>query len=89
MGAWRRFKSSKRPTGGLMTSIRAFFGSKCPDCRADILQAAPSNNRMPGEEKAWCPRCDHRFTADQLSRKAKPGLLKRLFGAMGRSESLS
>ena len=67
-------------TWGPMTSVRAFFGSKCPDCRADILQAAPSTNRMPGEEKAWCPTCDHRFSAEQLARGGQGGLLKRLFG---------
>ncbi|HUR68871.1 MAG TPA: hypothetical protein VM370_06460 [Candidatus Thermoplasmatota archaeon] len=64
-----------------MTAIRDFFGSKCPDCRADILQPAPSSNRMPGEEKAWCPACDHRFSVEQLARgKSTGGLLKKLFG---------
>ena len=63
-----------------MPAIRDFFGSKCPDCRADILQPAPSTNRMPGEEKAWCPACDHRFSATDLAGRRQPGLLKRLFG---------
>ncbi|HET6404358.1 MAG TPA: hypothetical protein VFH78_06905 [Candidatus Thermoplasmatota archaeon] len=63
-----------------MPSVRDHFGSNCPSCRADILQAAPSNNRMPGEEKAWCPSCDARFSADDLARKKQGGLLKRLFG---------
>lgn len=63
-----------------MPAIRDFFGSKCPDCRSDILQAAPSSNRMPGEEKAWCPSCDHRFTLEQLAGSRKGGMLKRLFG---------
>lgn len=63
-----------------MPAIRDFFGSKCPDCRTDILQQAPSKNRMPGEDKAWCPSCDHTFTVAQLAQPAKGGLLKRLFG---------
>lgn len=63
-----------------MSSVRAFFGSNCPSCRADILQAAPSSNRMPGEEKAWCPSCQARFGADDLARAGKGSLLKRLFG---------
>jgi ssDNA-binding Zn-finger/Zn-ribbon topoisomerase 1 len=67
-----------------MAAIRDFFGSNCPDCRTDILQAAPSENRMPGEEKAWCPACDHRFTAEQLATQAKGGILKRLFGGRPR-----
>lgn len=63
-----------------MPSVREHFGSKCPHCRADILQAAPSTNRMPGEEKAWCPSCQTRFSADDLARKAGGSFLKRLFG---------
>lgn len=64
-----------------MASVRDFFGSKCPTCRADILQAAPSTNRMPGEEKAWCPSCQSRFSADDLAKGAtRGGLMKRLFG---------
>jgi len=63
-----------------MPTVRDFFGSKCPSCRADILQAAPSTNRMPGEEKAWCPSCQTRFGVQELSRPSKQGLLKRLFG---------
>lgn len=64
-----------------MTAIRDFFGSSCPDCRADILQAAPSSNRMPGEEKAWCPSCQHRFSVQDLAGKPAGGFLKRLFGS--------
>ena len=63
-----------------MPAIRDFFGSKCPDCRTDILQQAPSKNRMPGEQKAWCATCDHTFTIEQLSARSKGSLLKRLFG---------
>lgn len=63
-----------------MPAVRDFFGSNCPDCRSDILQAAPSTNRMPGEEKAWCPSCQHRFSAEDLARAGKPSILKRLFG---------
>ena len=61
-------------------AVRDFFGSKCPSCRLDILQAAPSTNRMPGEEKAWCPSCQSRFSAEDLSAKRKGGFLKRVFG---------
>ena len=62
-----------------MSAIRAYLGSSCPSCHKDILQAAPSTNRMPGEEKAWCASCNTRFSADQLARP-KAGFLKRLFG---------
>ena len=63
-----------------MTAVRDFVGSNCPSCHHDILQLAPSTNRMPGEDKAWCPSCDARFSAEDLSRGQKTGLLKRLFG---------
>ena len=63
-----------------MPSVRDLIGSNCPSCRADILQAAPSTNRMPGEEKAWCPSCQTRFGVDDLARSTKGSLLKRLFG---------
>lgn len=63
-----------------MSAVRDFFGSNCPSCRQDILQACPSTNRMPGADKAWCPRCDARFTADQLANVRKPSIMKRLFG---------
>lgn len=63
-----------------MSAIRAYLGSNCPSCSKDILQAAPSTNRMPGEEKAWCASCGTRFSAEQLARAPKGGLLKKLFG---------
>lgn len=71
-----------RPPGGWMPALRDFLGSPCPRCRRDILQAAPSSNRMPGEERAWCPRCDTRFSVDDLSRRKSgaTGLIRRIFG---------
>lgn len=64
-----------------MAHIRDFFGSNCPHCRADILQQAPSANRMPGEERAWCPSCQAKMTLDELQRAPRRGsFLKRLFG---------
>ena len=63
-----------------MAALRDYVGSKCPSCRTDILQQAPSSNRMPGEAKAWCPTCDKRFSVTELSQVQKGGLLKRLFG---------
>lgn len=65
-----------------MSSLRSFLGSPCPRCRRDILQAAPSTNRMPGEERAWCPACNTRFSADDLARKPRSGknIFRRLFG---------
>lgn len=64
-----------------MAEIRDFFGSKCPSCASDILQAAPSTNRMPSNGLAWCPSCDARLSVDDLQRrKGGPSLLKRLFG---------
>lgn len=66
-----------------MASLRDHFGSRCPACRNDILQQAPSANRMPGQDLAWCPSCDRRFALGDLQRAARPGpagLLRRLFG---------
>lgn len=69
-----------------MPALRDFFGSKCPSCTNDILQAEPSTNRMPGPERAWCPSCHAAFTAEQLARKPTAGsILKRLFGGKPRS----
>ena len=67
-----------------MSDLREFLGAKCPCCSKDILQQAPSTNRMPGKELAWCPTCKSTLTLDDLARRArKPrsaGLLARLFG---------
>lgn len=61
--------------------VRDFFGSKCPCCAKDILQQAPSKNRMPGQALAWCPTCDARLGIEDLQRKpSAAGFLKRLFG---------
>ena len=63
--------------------VRDYFGSKCPCCAKDILQQAPSNNRMPGQALAWCPTCDARLGLADLQRSNKPsvtGFMKRLFG---------
>lgn len=62
-------------------TLRDFLGSKCPSCRSDILQAAPSSNRMPGEDRAWCPACQGRFSVEDLTRsKAGSGsIFRRLF----------
>ena len=61
--------------------LRDYFGSKCPCCARDILQQAPSTNRMPGQAYAWCPTCDARLSIDDLRRRAgASGFLKRLFG---------
>lgn len=62
--------------------LRDFFGATCPCCARDILQPAPSTNRMPGEARAWCPSCDAKLTLADLAQR-KPGVggfLKRLFG---------
>lgn len=65
-----------------MASVRDFVGAPCPHCKNDILQQAPSTNRMPGEARAWCPSCQHRFGVEELSRGVRPakGILRRLFG---------
>ena len=64
-----------------MPALRDSFGSTCPACAKDILQAEPSSNRMPGPERAWCPTCHAAFTAEQLSKRSGPAsMLKRLFG---------
>lgn len=71
-----------------MPSVREFLGSKCPSCKNDILQAAPSTNRMPGADLAWCPSCKSTLTAEQLARggpRASGGLLGKLFGRPQRS----
>lgn len=61
--------------------LRDFYGSKCPCCAKDILQQAPSSNRMPGQALAWCPTCDARLSLSDLQRKPSPAtFLKRLFG---------
>ena len=67
-----------------MPAFREFLGSKCPCCAKDILQQAPTSNRMPGKEVAWCPTCKSTLTLDELNarvgRSARPSLLARLFG---------
>lgn len=64
-----------------MPALRDFFGTSCPCCSQDILQQAPSTNRMPGEERAWCPSCNAKLSVEQLSQKrGGMGFLKRLFG---------
>lgn len=63
-----------------MAAIRDFFGTNCPHCAKDILQQAPSTNRMPGAELAFCPSCRTQFSLADLQRGAKPSLLGRLFG---------
>lgn len=69
-----------------MPALRDFFGSDCPSCTKDILQAEPSKNRMPGPERAWCPTCQSAFTVEQLARRPGAGsLLRRLFGGKPRS----
>lgn len=61
--------------------LRDFYGSKCPCCARDILQQAPSHNRMPGEALAWCPTCDARLSLDDLRNRAGVGgFFKRFFG---------
>jgi hypothetical protein len=61
--------------------LRDYYGSKCPCCARDILQQAPSSNRMPGQALAWCPTCDARLSLADLQRRAGVGgLFKRLFG---------
>ena len=64
-------------------SLKDFLGSRCPCCSKDILQQAPSTNRMPGADLAWCPSCDARLSLDELVRGPKRtggSLLGRLFG---------
>lgn len=63
-----------------MPALRDFFGSTCPHCTKDILQQAPSTNRMQPEDRAWCPSCQTRFTVDQLARGAKGSFFSKLFG---------
>lgn len=63
-----------------MPALRDYVGTNCPHCTKDILQQAPSTNRMQPEEAAWCPSCHSKFSVEQLARVAKPGLLGRLFG---------
>lgn len=62
--------------------VRDFFGSKCPCCARDILQQAPSNNRMPGApDLAWCPTCDARLGLAELQRRpGVAGFFKKMFG---------
>jgi hypothetical protein len=48
-----------------MPSLRDYLGSTCPACKKDILQAAPTTNRMPGQaDLAWCPACRATLTLD-------------------------
>lgn len=62
-------------------SIRDFLGSKCPTCKNDILQAAQTTNRMPGQvDLASCPSCHATHSLEQLTRGApRPTLLGKLF----------
>ena len=62
-------------------TVRDYFGTKCPSCRNDILQQAPSTNRMPGAQLAWCPSCDARLSLAELAASVKRGsLLGKIFG---------
>ena len=66
-----------------MPSLRDHMGSKCPRCASDILQPAPSTNRMPGQELAWCPTCHATMGLAELEAKGTrraPSLLGKLFG---------
>lgn len=64
-----------------MAELRDYFGTKCPCCAKDILQQAPSSNRMPGAQLAWCPTCDAKLSIDDLQRRRTPAsFLRRLFG---------
>ncbi len=65
-----------------MPALRDFLGSKCPSCKNDILQQAPTSNRMPGKDLAWCPSCKATLTIEQLSnaRREPAKLFARLFG---------
>ena len=67
-----------------MPALRDFLGSKCPHCQNDILQQAPTTNRMPGKELAWCPSCKSTMSIEDLQHHrgaaAKPGIMARLFG---------
>jgi hypothetical protein len=65
-----------------MHALRDHFGSPCPRCAKDILQPAPSTNRMPGQDLAWCPTCHATLSADDLARRRAPkrgSFLSRLF----------
>lgn len=67
---------------GSMASLRDFIGARCPCCARDILQQAPSNNRMPTEH-AWCPSCHASLSLEDLVRgpkRSSGGFLRRLFG---------
>lgn len=63
-----------------MVAVRDFIGHTCPRCSKDILQQAPSTNRMPGQDLAWCPSCNVRLSAEDLAQKKRGGFLRRLFG---------
>lgn len=64
-----------------MASLRDYLGSKCPCCASDILQQAPSSNRMPGAELAWCPSCKATLSVEELAAPRKrAGFLAKLFG---------
>ncbi len=72
-------------TTGSMPALRDFIGQNCPRCAQDILQQAPSNNRMPTEH-AWCPSCKATLGLDELaSHPRKISLMRRLFGTPQRS----
>ena len=63
------------------TPIRDYLGTRCPSCQGDILQQAPTTNRMPSAELAWCPSCHATHTAEALARgPTRSSLLRRLFG---------
>lgn len=77
-----RIHIPRRGQSGCMASLRDFIGTRCPCCAGDILQQAPSSNRMP-TESAWCPSCKAVLSlADLVAPPAKSGgLFKRLFGS--------
>jgi hypothetical protein len=64
-----------------MASLRDFIGARCPRCTRDILQQAPSQNRMPTDH-AWCPSCQAVMSLEELTapRAKGGGLLRKLFG---------
>jgi phage FluMu protein Com len=66
-------------------ALRDHLGTRCPRCKNDILQQAPTTNRMPGQaDLAWCPSCKSTMTVEDLERSSRAarrgGLLARLLG---------
>jgi hypothetical protein len=68
-----------------MPALRDFIGSTCPRCAGDILQPAPSTNRMPGEALAWCPACRATMSLAELQSRPRATFWGKLFGRAQRS----